>query len=774
MERYKCRLLATVGVGLLSSSPELAVAQGMDEAVQNATRLEEIVVTARRRAENLQDTPISISAVTAEGLERRGIDNVTEIGRFSPNVQFNEATPISGNNSTAAIFIRGIGQNDFTLSSDPGVGLYLDGVYISRSVGNLLDVLDVERIEVLRGPQGTLFGRNTIGGAINVVTRKPGEALGGSVELTTGRFNRAEGRLAINVPLAETLFSSVGVFYRYREGFVKGVGPNAPDLGDDNKLAGRLALRWVPSNSFDFTIAFDGSTAREESSPTVLIRADETAPAPSYWNAVLSGNGAVCADPTNPARLSDPRCYNSQWELGPYRHGGAFTTILPGFNDILGEPYRSASDIDIYGISATAEWNVSDVITLKSITGFRKVVGFWPREADHSPANIVQTVNTWEQTQFTQELQLQGQMLDDRLKFIAGAYFSDDKGEHIDVVQLNDAYFYTGNDISGNSYALFGQATFEITDALSVTAGIRWTEDEKTFDPDQYVVEAGWIGFLVSDGQLLVPRIAETITAKAWTPMATLSYRWTPELMTYVSYSEGFKGGGFTQRIFPPQPTIPSFNPEEVETYEAGFKSDLFDGTVRLNGAVFENKYRELQITVNDPTLGFAPVIRNAGRASITGAELELQARPVPELNIEAGIGYLDAKYKQVGIPGFTSGVNINSKLQNTPKWTLSAGASYEIAIGAGTLSPRIDWAYRSKVYNNAENTPELVQSGYHLLNASLAFVDESESLTVRAGVKNLTKEAYLVSGYIDSFGGLIEGNYGRPREWYLSVKRAF
>jgi iron complex outermembrane receptor protein len=310
---------------------------------------------------------------------------------------------------------------------------------------------------------------------------------------------------------------------------------------------------------------------------------------------------------------------------------------------------------------------------------------------------------------------------------------------------------------------------------LSVTAGLRWTRDEKTFLPDQFVVNAGWLNFLVNDGDLLLPQTPAKIGDEAWTPMATLSYRWAPELMTYVSYSEGFKGGGFTQRVFPPLPVAPSFRPERVATYEFGFKSDLADGRVRLNGAVFRNKYSDLQVSVNDPNLGFAPILQNAGEAEINGFELEFLARPIPALRIEAGVGYLDAKYTQVGIPGFGTGVTIDSSLQNAPEWTLSAGVSYDIDLGkAGTLSPRIDWAYRSEVFNDAENTPEIVQPGYHLLNATIVYNDVDSLWSVRLGVKNITETVYLVSGYRDAFGGLIEGNFGRPREWFLSVKRAF
>lgn len=775
----------THGGTALAQEAESTTAQGA-AASGETFGVEEITVTARRRAESLQDTPISISAVTSEGLAQRGIDNVTQIGDFTPNVKFNSSVPVSASNATAAIFIRGIGQNDYQLSADPGVGLYLDGVYISRGVGNVLDVLNVERIEVLRGPQGTLFGRNTIGGAVSVVTKKPADELGASLELTTGRFNRVQIKGSIDVPLAEGVYSSFSGFYHMRDGYVKGVVPFAPDLGGSNALAGRFALRLEPTNNLSINIAVDGTRSREESAPNVMLAVDENAPAAQTWNSLYSGAAGICADPANPARLSDTRCYNSQWALAPYRHGGTFQTISDTFNNFGKRRYRSASDLNIWGVSGTAEWKIADGLTAKSITAYRKVTGFWTRDSDHSPASIVQTKSDWKQDQFSQEIQLLGDAFDNRLNWVIGGYYSKESGNHEDLVNIVDAVFMSGAILDGRSLAAFGQATFEIVDDLSLTAGVRWTEDRKTFDnSNQYVVRSGFLtgapfnpdGSGLQDGDPLMGPIGQTATIKdrAWTPMASLSYRWSPGLLTYASYSKGFKGGGFTQRVFPPFAGIPSFKPETSTTYEIGFKSDLFDRRIRLNGAAFINDYDDLQITVNDPRLGFAPIIQNAAKARIKGFELELQARPTEAFKLEAGLGYLDARYRNVDIRALNSGVTKDTHLQNAPEWTLSAGASYGIAVGGvGKFTPRVDWSYRSKVYNDAVNSPLLVQKGYHLVNASIGYTDEPELWLITLGVKNLANKRYLGSGYVDAFGGITEGVFGRPREWFLSVRRTF
>ena len=785
--RGACGLLLGVSLlGIAGTDPALAQDAAPAQAEADTGGLETITVTARRRAESLQDTPIAISAVTSEGLAQRGIETVTQIGDFTPNVKFNSSVPVSASNATAAIFIRGIGQNDYQLSADPGVGLYLDGVYISRGVGNVLDVMNVERIEVLRGPQGTLFGRNTIGGAVSVVTQKPTDTLGGNFEVSTGSHNRVQLKGILNLPLAEGIYSSVAGFYHKRDGYVKGVVDGAPDLGDTDNLAGRFALRLEPSSNLTIDLAVDGSRTRENSAPNVMLRVDENAPAAQAWNAAYSGAGAICADPLNPARLTDQRCYNSQWALAPYRHGGTFSAISDVFANGNPKPYQSGSDVDIWGISGTIEWKITDDLTLKSITAYRKVTGFWTRDSDHSPASIVQTNSDWKQDQFSEELQLLGEAGDGRLNWVVGGYYSSESGNHKDLVNLIDAVFLSGAVLDGESLAFFGQATYEIVDNLNLTAGIRWTEDKKTFgNANQYVVEAGFLtgqpfnpdGSGLQNGDPLMGPLGQTatITDRAWTPMVSLAYRWSPELLTYVSYSEGFKGGGFTQRVFPPFAFIPSFKPETSTTYEFGFKSDLAGRTLRLNGAAFLNDYDDLQVTVNDPTLGFAPIIQNAAKARIKGIELELEARPIDALRIEAGIGYLDAKYRRVDIRALNAGVTTDTKLQNAPKWTLSAGISYLIeAPGLGSFQPRVDWSYRSRVYNDAVNNPLLVQDGYHLVNASIAFNDESERWGLSLGVKNLTKEVYLGSGYADAFGGITEGVYGRPREWYLSARYKF
>ncbi len=519
-------------VGAVLPLPMTSFAAENDEMASFG--IEEIVISARKFEESLQDAPIAISAFTAQGLEDRGLNTVTEIGDFVPNVKFNSSIPVSASNATVALFIRGIGQNDYQLAADPGVGLYLDGVYISRNVGNVLDVLNVERIEVLRGPQGTLFGRNTIGGAVNVVSKKPDEELGGDIEMTTGRWNRVQTKFNLNVPISDGLYASAAGIYHKRDGYVKGTVDQAPDLGDTDQVGGRMALRWAPDDKdIEVNIALDGSRTREESAPNVLI-AMNNAPSTFFgiWNAAYAGPGQVLT----PALAQ-----------APFQHAGTWDSILPQF-DSFTDPrfedrrYESASDVDIWGISGTLDWGLTDNLNFKSITSFRSVTGYWTRDSDHTVGSIVQTKSYWEQQQFSQELQLQGFALDNKLKWVAGAYYSDESGDHLDMVQILDAYFASGAIVGGESLAFFGQATYDITEKLSVTGGIRWTEDKKDFTTDQRIIEAGFLtgaplnpdGSGLADGGPLMGPVGSMSGIKdtAWTPLLTLSYRWNESLMT--------------------------------------------------------------------------------------------------------------------------------------------------------------------------------------------------------------------------------------------------
>ena len=711
--------------------------------------LEEVVVTARKREESLQDAPISIAAFSGADLEARQTSSISEIGSFTPNLVFDAAAPISGSNAAASIFIRGIGQTDFTFTTDPGVGLYVDGVYLARSVGGVLDLLDVERVEVLRGPQGTLFGRNTIGGAINLVSKKPSTEFGGNIAATVGTDNRIDLEGSIDIPITESLLSKFSLLSKNRDGYVTRLYDGV-ELGDNDSLSGRASFLWNATEQLSLDLTIDGTRAREETAPNTLIDVDGTAMPFSglFNNAIVGGNCAPA-----PGSLDDPACYNQQWVTDSEYKTHATS--------------ESRSDYDVIGAALTINYEF-DWASLKSITAYRDMDAFFYRDADHSPHQIFETENDMEHEQLSQEFQLVGTGFDDRMNWIVGLYYFQEEGTDINNILTSVIDFQSGGSIDNDTTAIFTQVTYDLTDKLSLTGGLRYSDETKRFLPDQFVTDSGFLGVPV--GTPLLPSIEEEIAIDETTPMVNLSYQWTEDVMVYGSYSEGFKSGGFTQRVFPPRSEIPTFLPEFAETYELGAKTTLMDGRIRLNGAVFFTEYADMQVVVQD---AIASSTQNAAEAEIFGFELELKALLTESLGLDAGVGYVDAEYTKVS-PDATE-ITVDKEFVNTPEWSLNASLYYDYQMeDRGTLSPRLDWSYRSEVYNNSINSENIVQDGYHLLNAYLSYEDAAMNWIVTFGVKNLTDERYFSSAYNNPSIGYSEALWAREREWSLKIQRQF
>ena len=762
--------------GAVSCSVLLA---GIDIPMLHAAELEEIIVTARKREENLQDTPISVTAFTAADIRAQGLSDLSQIGESTPNLVFDFADSNSASSNSAIIHIRGIGASDWTLTVDQGVGLYVDGVYLSRSIGGVLDLVDFERIEVLRGPQGTLFGKNTIGGAINITTVKPTtEALFGNAEITTGSYGRIDLKGSLNVPLTETLAARASFSTKNRDGYVENIAPGGTDLGNEDSLSGRLALRWSATDALTFDLSADYTREREGPAANVTLDINDRDPTnlAAAYNFFLSGD-PTCADPANPARLGNPLCYNNQWvPADPFETSKVFIDV-PAVTQPLGESFKPESNLDLWGTNLTAEWDINGSLTAKSITAYRKAEnGYWARTISAPNIPFGQTVSTWEQDQFTQEIQLLGTAFEGRLNWITGFFLLQEEGCHLDVAAITLINLYTFNCVDNTSRALFGQGTWDLTAQLSLTLGLRHTDEQKEFTPDSYVYNGS---VLAPPGLRLVPNVTAGSDADELTPYVNLSYRWNDDLMTYVSYSEGFKAGGFTQRIFPPFEQIPSFNPEFARVYEIGAKSTFPDRQARLNWAFFYTDYTDLQIniaaaTANIGGLGNVGVITaNAAAADIYGGELELLLLPADSWKIELGVGYLHAEYDEIDAAAV--GVPITNKLVNTPEWSVNAGVEYVHRFSRhGSVTPRLSLSHTGKVYNNPENDALLVQDAVNLLNASLTWADESALWSLTLAGRNLTDETYIVDGVHDVGNGIIDGTLALPRTWSLTLRRDF
>ena len=747
-------------LALIATHAAPALAQ-TDEAPQ-VISLDEIVVTARKRAENLQETPISVAAFSGAALAERQITNVAEVGNFTPNVIIDSASALAGSSSTITAFIRGVGQSDFNLTIDPGVGLYLDGIYISRSVGALLDTVDLERVEVLRGPQGTLFGKNTIGGAMVLTSQQPEPDLGFSAQVTTGSYNRADVRGMLNLPVGDRAAIRATAAYQSRDGYYDRL-LDGGKMGNRDSLSGRLQARFDATEDLAFTFSLDGTRVREQGKPLSLIAVNPLADFASFWNFAV--NGASCfTPPAGPPVPAVAPCYAGQWITGD-----PFTTNTTGPN---------FSDLDLWGASMTIDWSLG-AVDIKSITAYRDMDSAFYQDYDGSPLPIGETGNEYTQQQFSQEFQFGGKAFDDRLNWLLGLYYLKEKGNDINSLVFSIADFTSGGKVNNDSYAAFLQLSYAITDALSVTLGGRYTDETTRFTPDQFIQTdrtGGDLLFLSQlfipqnnpDGNLILPRQEASVSAKEFTPAVTLDYKISPDLLTYVSYSRGFKSGGFTQRVFPPEPVIPSFDPEFVDSYEIGFKSELLDRRVRLNAAAYYSDYSGLQIIVNE---GVAPKVRNAGKARIQGFEAEVEAALTDRVRVSGGVGYTDAKYKEVDANAV--GITADNAFGNVPKWTATAGISADLLeTSVGALSSRADWTFRSGHFKDAVNTPEIRQSAYSLFNLSATFEGTDGLWAISAGATNLFDKTYLVSGYNDiSTIGVITGTYARPREWFLRAE---
>lgn len=760
----------------------LALAGGLPaaqaQAAQNTAslNLEEIVVTARRREENLQSTPVAISAFTSAALERQQIFGTADLDRVTPNLQFTSYGPLTGNNSAAQVFIRGIGQTDGSSGVDPGVGLYIDDVYMGRSVGGVMDFRDTAGVQVLRGPQGTLFGRNTIGGAVLLNTTEPGNVLGGTLRVGLGEDNLREIFAAVDLPIADSLAARASIGARKRDGYVRRMFDGL-DLGNEDSYTAQASLKWQ-AGALTLAVRGDYSKSDENGSPFVFVAINESQAFPAAASVAAGCPGATFPPPSVPADLVNGSCANdATWNLGEYTNGGTA---------------RTASSLENWGTSATVNAELGDQWSLKSITAYRSLAWRGARDADNTPFVILDTDYATDGDQFSQELQVLFES--QRWQGVLGVYYFEE--DYRDFLQVNFAAppplvangtvpgsrDYQDARIDNDNWALFSQWTFKATDRLSLTGGVRYTEETKgirvtalTITPYTLPNPDPVPSQVPPNGPLYVfpDHFEKTFTST--TGSATAQYQWTDRLMTYASWSQGFKSGGFNQRYnsAPPGNLPIGFDPEEAVTYELGLKSE-FGSAVRLNAAIFSTRYDDMQLIYR---LGVAPLLFNAGKSAIEGAELELTYAPGNFL-LEGSLGYLDNEFDEIAVvPGTTATVGPGNTLPFTPQWQGNVGAGYTFTLNsASALTPRLDVSYTDKYFFDAANSPEVAQAkSVTVVNASLT-LERDYGWRITAGVDNVTDEVYKLAGNssFSTAAGYGEAVFARPRNWFLRASYEF
>lgn len=761
------------------AQPDASADEGA-AATQGAV-IEEVVVVARRREESIQDVPIAISAFTGTELLDAGIKNVAQLAEVVPNMVFHTGAPTGGGTSTGSLYIRGVGSNEVSMGTEPGVGLYVDDVYLARSVGSVLDLVDIESVQVLRGPQGALFGRNNIGGAILLKTRRPSDEFGGTAELTLGTEDQAELQAAVDVPLNDSVRTRLSVLGGERDGFVDNLdGGN--NLGDKDRLAGRGVLEWDAVDNVLVTVTADGSRERGSAVPSVLLGLVPVIPGTTTPSQIqqLANLNQNCGGASVLENSGNPACIDQQYIRGPFKGFGGYVSPSPIFDSQGSRPYANKSNLDVWGASMKLAWEVNESLAVNSITAWRDLKGFWPSNSDHSPNAGAESKNDCKQEQFSQEFQLLGTAMEGRMDWITGLYYFEESGTNLNVVHFPPVIFRSGGKFETDSLAVFGQASYDLSEALEWTVGMRYTTEDKKYQTESYQEIIGilqdpftqtYLDFRANPIPFVFSGTPD-LDFDEYTPSTTLAWHIDAQTMAYVSYSEGYKSGGYEQRLAPGTPVVPSFDPEYSTVYELGLKKTMADGRLNITSAVFTNDYSGMQISVTD---GVAPTLTNAGDATINGAELELDWRPQQRTLLSASIGWLDASYDSLSDRAQASGVAMSNDLPNVSDWQLAASISHDFDLWTnGVLTPLLDWSWRSEYSVDSANTPLLTQEDVHLLNASLTWTSADERWAAVLAARNITDEAYLTTGLAQYSVGQVEGQFAWPREWYLSVRYTF
>ena len=698
---------------------QAARAQEGDDAA-----LQEIVVTAQKRSENLQDTPVAVAALTGEALEQLNLVNVASIATQSPSLAYSEA------GGEAQIYVRGIGSNIFSIGVDQSVATHIDGVYVGRANMGLTQFLDVERVEILRGPQGTLYGRNATGGAINVISRQPTDTLEGQASLLLGSFDRREARAAISGPLGGGWSARLAVRGAKDDGYTEDLDPRGSNKIDDTDLkAVRGTLRWKGEA---LTATFAADYSEFSNGNTSIFPIDDVGLAQSF--------GAVATGDIHKTRNNTPSFHD--WQTG--------------------------------GVTATLDWKLNDALTLTSVTGYREWDSDFLFNTDGTEIEVTRSTFVYSSSQVSEELRLAGEH--DWGNWLVGAYYLDEDkfgglglvraGFTPPTVQAARSFDFLA-DGSGQASALFGQATYRLGAQWSATAGVRYSEEKK----DDLLTSVT----LLPDTELLglfSPRPIPAATAAgtrnvsrkwtAWTPKFGLEWRPAEGQLYYLSYSKGFKSGGFNDLSV----INPPFDPEYGKSFELGAKTEWLDRRLRLNASAFHYDYTDLQVSVfaslGNVTTTFTT---NAAEATVQGLELELQAKPARNLELAAALSYLDATYDSfvtpygtctvanaaldarcVGRAGLPRLIDASGKrLNNAPEWkgTLSAGYGIDLASGA-RVSLFAQLSYQDRVFFLPANTDVMSQDAYSLLDARVAYTSANGALELALFGKNLGDEEYF------------------------------
>lgn len=778
-----------------AAAPREAPAASKDDApaARKDDAIADVVVTARYRAESSQDVPLSITALSASDLEKRGVQNILDVGLTTPNVSLRPAGANSGNAIVA--YIRGVGQSDTSFAFEPGVGFYFDDVYFGTLLGSQFELGDVDQVEILRGPQGTLFGKNSVGGAIRITSVKPKGDNSGYIEAAVGSYSRRQVRGAMDFGISDTLALRVSGGLNDVAGYVTTVDFVCahPDLSGNlpRQAAGtsgdcvtgheggktdsvlRASLLWSPEHDIEVRIIADiaDTVGEPQASSLIAFRGGPGTAIDNYnQNVLLNPNSTFYTGVPIDNRFIPPNPYVT------------YSTFI---DPSTGRTVPRESTVRSHGVTAKVDWKESKEFNVKAIFGYRKYTGAWATDSSNAPIKTVHAINYVEHQQYSGELRFTGVAFNNFLEWAAGAYIYEGDDHNPGFTSLNPlnvgpfyglAFEFTNDTVTKNKSA-FIHGVFNVTDALSLELGARYSDESKSYQFGRDVLPLNPVNPIFPPGEPLAgfenyPTVVSKDNRMDY--KAAVSYQWTPNVLTYASFSTGFKGGGVNPRPADITQVLP-FAPETLKAAEVGFKSTMFDRHLRFNAASFINWYQNLQLSIFLPN--GSSIVSNAGKVRIWGVEAEMEARPVDGLSFNASLGYLNNIYTELGAAGLIpEPPTRNSYPRGVPKWTLSAGVQYEVDLDTlGMLTPRLDYNYQSRTYYDAPNSALASQAGYGTLNGRITWTDVSKDWSVSLAVSNITDQfAYVgMEQQLISYGTLI-GQPNLPRTFLLTVRRNF
>lgn len=699
-----------------------------------APMLEEVVVTAQKREQSLQDTPIAISAFNSQQLEELNITSLDDLNGYVPSFQ---APPFAASSASPTISIRGMGNIDVQTTKDGTVGVYLDGVALGRVTGLSLDVADLERIEVLRGPQGTLYGRNTTAGAINYITRKPHDEWGFKQRFTVGNYNHWASQTDLNIPVADNFFVKLGYMRTHTDGWVENQNQTLPNQVDPNAQdneAATIALRWQATDNFTIDYAYDYSDLDYGNGYYQVVASPD---------AINQGTAIASTDRQDTALLAK------------------------GMEE---------SNVKAKGNNLTLTWDVGN-ITLKSITGYRELDstlsqnyldGLQFPPVTQLPGEFTQT---WplDQHQFSQEFQIIGSALDGGLEYVAGLYYWKESGSEAKLSNFGTVDFpfidSWSIDAEAQSAAVYGQTTWHpniLDQRLGITLGLRYTEDNR--EADKTFIQSD----LLFPAPTTDPIHAENDFSNT-SGQIIIDYAFTDNLNSYLKYATGYRAGGFNAGALPGD-FEQGFDPEDVQSGELGLKSTLWDQRISLNVSAYYNQYSDLQVDAFIPPSHSRT--DNAGEATIQGIEVEWVVRLTEGLTFDGFYAYMDAEFDEYNVGG--ADISDGLPVPNAPDNQAKAGLEYAFGkTSFGQFTARVDYLWQDEFWSNTDITNK--NDAYGLWNARLQLVDiplPKGDIRVALWGKNLTDEEYtvLTTDFSGGFGTVVAAQYGMPRTYGMDL----